>query len=80
MQPSSASLKHAGGERSMRGVSSQKPSGMPGEVNRQQSSRHLPNPGKVNGYDEDGFQSGDLLCLSSIIRRDATTFLGKGIE
>jgi hypothetical protein len=34
----------------MRGVSSQKPSGMPGEANRQRPSRHLPNPGKVNGY------------------------------
>src|SRR5450631_3025680 len=51
MRPSSASLKPAGGERSMRGVSSQKPSGMPGEANRQRPSRHLPNPGKVNGYD-----------------------------
>src|ERR1035437_4075033 len=50
MRPSSASLKPAGGERSMRGVSSQKPSGMPGEANRQRPSRHLPNPGKVNGY------------------------------
>src|ERR1019366_2850480 len=53
MRPSSASLKPAGGERSMRGVSSQKPSGMPGEANRQRPSRHLPNPGKVNGYDGD---------------------------
>src|SRR5450759_4703811 len=53
MRPSSASLKPAGGERSMRGVSSQKPSGMPGEANRQRPSRHLPNPGKVNGYGAD---------------------------
>src|ERR1019366_1513779 len=51
MRPSLASLKPAGGERSMRGVSSQKPSGMHGEANRQRPSRHLPNPGKVNGYD-----------------------------
>jgi hypothetical protein len=43
-------IETCGGERSMRGVSSQKPSGMPGEANRQRPSRHLPNPGKVNGY------------------------------
>src|ERR1019366_10689250 len=61
MRPSSASWKPAGGQRSMRGVSSQKPSGMPGEANRQRPSRPLPNPGKVNGYVR-SFVISELLC------------------
>ncbi|MDQ6701669.1 MAG: hypothetical protein M3Z96_00410 [Pseudomonadota bacterium] len=36
-------------------------------------------PGVLKGIDEAGFEPGDLSCLSSIIRRDAVTFPGKGI-